>query len=906
MAEVPAQVGPYTIEREIGRGGMGVVFLGRDTKLDRDVAVKALPEHLAEDPERLARFEREAKTLAQLSHPNVAGIYGVEEQEGRRFLVLEYVEGETLGDRLDHGAMAVDEALEVCAQIAAGVEAAHEAGVVHRDLKPANVKLTSDGRVKVLDFGLAKSAEGHSSSSSASQIATMTNPNSPTVPGVILGTAPYMSPEQARGRRVDKRTDIWSFGVILYECLTGAGPFIGETPTDSIGAILHKEVDLARLPGDTPAIVRHLLTRCLERDRSRRLRDIGDARIELETAGLAGGLESAETRTRGGLVAALPYVVIVALAFALMGAMSGLLPSRGAERMNARTIRLGLPLVLDRPGAGERAVAQEIAISPDGSKVVVNPVGFGKLIMRDLNSFEVREIPGTDDAWAGVFSPDGRWICYGQRNTLYRVPVDGGPPLPIGDVADLSGDPVWPDPEHLYMPGEDYQSIYRITVDDGELELLSRPIETPGVVGIVELCSVPGQPYLLVDAYSNNTIDDYEILRISTVDGSVDRVLANAASPRVCSSGHMVFRRDSTLLAVPFDFDTGTVTGPERRVLDGVLCGEWGDSPLAALSWSGDLVYVPGRRLSDGRRLAVVDQQGGVTPITEPDFLADTMAVNADGSRIAMSTLRRSLEAWTFEPASGRMQRFNTEGEVYNFQWDSTGSRLAFLRHSSDDEQDGGDLILRDFGAGGTEQVVRKLSDTWCEAWLPGDTGLLLQTRATEADPDASFSLRRILFEAPEEISEMFDAGRIWQAKFSPDGRWLAYIEAEAGTGVLYVRNYPELDRRWQVSFGEGLLGGVDPMWSADSGTLFWASEDWIVKADLSVTEDGALEVGAQERLFENPWPHALSRWSSWDAGPDDRFYVVMPAEWEQRPREMRVILNWDEELRAATAPRAE
>ena len=279
-------VGPYTIVRELGRGGMGVVYLGCDTRLDRQVAIKALPEHLAQDPDRLARFEREARTLAQLTHPNVAGIYGVEEHEGARYLVLEYVEGETLAARLDRGALPVDEALEIAVQIAAGVEAAHEAGVIHRDLKPGNVIVTAEGKAKVLDFGLARTEEASSSSTQMSPNSpTLTSPavqHSPTMPGVILGTAAYMSPEQARGRTVDKRTDIWSFGVILYEMLTGVCPFIGETVSDSIGAVLHKGVELDRLPSTTPAMVRHVLKRCLERDKATRYRDIGDVRIELE------------------------------------------------------------------------------------------------------------------------------------------------------------------------------------------------------------------------------------------------------------------------------------------------------------------------------------------------------------------------------------------------------------------------------------------------------------------------------------------------------------------------------------------------------------------------------------------------------------------------------------------------
>lgn len=298
MSLAPGTIlGPYEITTLLGKGGMGEVYRARDTRLDRDVAIKALPEHLAQDPDRLARFEREAKTLAQLSHPNVAGIFGVEEHNEARYLVLEYVEGETLAARLGRGPLPVDEALEMALQIAAGVEAAHEAGVIHRDLKPGNIMVTPDGKTKVLDFGLARAEDGGSSTSLSPNSPTITSPapgHSPTMPGVILGTAAYVSPEQARGRRVDKRTDIWSFGVVLYECLTGANPFVGETVTDSIGAIMHKEIGVAQLPASTPPAIGRLLRRCLERNPMNRLHDIADARIVIDEV-LAGDAQESES-----------------------------------------------------------------------------------------------------------------------------------------------------------------------------------------------------------------------------------------------------------------------------------------------------------------------------------------------------------------------------------------------------------------------------------------------------------------------------------------------------------------------------------------------------------------------------------------------------------------------------------
>ena len=282
--EPGSSIGPYFVDREIGRGGMGVVYLAKDPRLQRDVAIKALPDHLGEDPDRLERFRSEAQVLAQLNHPAVAGIHGIEEKDGQQYLILEYVEGETLSELLERGVPPVEEALDLCIKIAAGIEAAHEAGVIHRDLKPDNIRITPDGQVKILDFGLAKIDDGMSSTSEHSPTVAMAARHSPTMPGVIMGTAAYMSPEQARGRGVDKRTDVWSFGVLLFECLTGASPFAGETAGDSIGAVLHKDLDLELLPASTPGSVRRVLGRCLERDKSRRYRDIGDVRLDLEVS----------------------------------------------------------------------------------------------------------------------------------------------------------------------------------------------------------------------------------------------------------------------------------------------------------------------------------------------------------------------------------------------------------------------------------------------------------------------------------------------------------------------------------------------------------------------------------------------------------------------------------------------
>lgn len=396
------RVGPFEVLREVGRGGMGVVYLARDTRLDREVAIKALPEHLASDRSRLERFEREAKTLAGLSHPNVAGIHGVEEQGGSRYLVLEYVDGETLADRLDRGPLPVDDAVEYAVQIAAGVEAAHEAGVIHRDLKPANIKITPDGEAKVLDFGLARVEEA-GSSTGALDSPTMTQrpQHSPTIEGAILGTAAYMSPEQARGRRVDKRTDIWSFGVLLYEMLVGASPFHGETATDSIGAVLHKDLDVQRLPSETPAHVRRVLDRCLVRDKNLRYRDIGDVRVELLTPSAPATTTTPAPGRARTLVGVMSVVSAICVGLALLMWMRA---GASMPTQTASAARLAFPVSLLRDGAPRTGDSRDFALSSDGTRLVVSAtVGSERgLWLRSLASDTALLLPGTEGASSPV------------------------------------------------------------------------------------------------------------------------------------------------------------------------------------------------------------------------------------------------------------------------------------------------------------------------------------------------------------------------------------------------------------------------------------------------------------------------------------------------------------------------
>jgi len=470
------KLGPYEILSPLGAGGMGEVYRAKDSRLDRDVAIKVLPEAMALDSERILRFEREAKALATLSHPNIAAIYGFEEHDGKRLLVMELAEGETLAERLGRGALPIDESLETARKIAEALEAAHEKGIVHRDLKPANIKIGPDGEVKVLDFGLAKALVGDAASVPSMSPTEVVH--SPTItaeftrPGLILGTAGYMSPEQARGRSIDKRTDIWAFGCVLFECLSGARLFSGETATDSIGAILHKEPEWALLPPNTPPTIQLLLRRCLAKDRNKRLRDIGDARIEIENA-LADPTASMLRLGGAALYAAgasswqaawrrsLPWALCAILVAALGALWFSTRPAKQA------VMRYTLPIPESQALRGSRWPM--FNSSPDGTKVVfVGSNESGRQLYLRLNhQLDATPLANTDDAFDPFFSPDGEWIAFSQKGKLRKISVLGGPATTICDAADPRGASWGRDGTIVFAPNP-RSGIWRVPAAGGE------------------------------------------------------------------------------------------------------------------------------------------------------------------------------------------------------------------------------------------------------------------------------------------------------------------------------------------------------------------------------------------------------------------------------------------------------
>ncbi|MEQ8769892.1 MAG: protein kinase [Phycisphaerales bacterium] len=878
------RIGPFEVVREVGRGGMGVVYLARDTRLDREVAIKALPEHLASDLARLERFEREARTLAGLSHPNVAGIYGVEEQDGARYLVLEYVEGESLADRLDRGPLPVDEAVEYAVQIAAGIEAAHEAGVIHRDLKPANVMVTPNGQAKVLDFGLARTDEGGQSSTGGLDSPTMTTPqpqHSPTIEGAILGTAAYMSPEQARGRRVDKRTDIWSFGVVLYEMLVGASPFHGETASDSIGAVLHKGFDLDQLPPGAPANVRRVLERCLVRDRNLRYRDIGDVRIELERGG-----DHAHLQTHEKGASARPWKIAAGVSLLLAIAALGWLAARPEIRSTPQipTLELVIPL----PAGYE--IKGSIAISRDGQRVAFcaeDDMGDGRLYIRELDRFDLIEVPYSRDAENPTFSADGRSVLFFKQNGLFRASVEGGSPVSVAKTTASVGISAVDDGSVIYSAGID-SPLWRIPPGGGPPVAITDLSDIPGTYAHVWPQHIPGTDKVLLTQWSAN-IGGGRITDIET--GVVLPVLDDPnigfePPARWVASGHLILEAWGTLIAVPFDPERGAdFEGYERnQVLTSVFHLGNATRCVFDVSDHGTLAYVPGT--PNDRSLVWVEQDGTVEEIIGKDDrtgfqLGANLSISPDGTQALVGG---GGDIAVIDLARGVPRRLTfDEGNNLHPMWSDDATRVLF---SSNRQDNWAVWSVAPDGLSPPELVYK--SDTGLWGTSTGPNGLIA-IEPTTADRGDDLCIVDAEGDARSVVSTRYDEG---EGAISADGQWVAFTSNISGRDEIYVIPISGAGQPMQISQG----GGTSPKWGPLGTSLYYRVGRSIMRIEM----DQGRPVGERSRVFEGP---VLADRLSYALSPDETRLLAIEVADDAIPDEIRIITNFFDTLRDVAGP---
>ncbi|MHC4385165.1 MAG: protein kinase domain-containing protein, partial [Planctomycetota bacterium] len=808
VAGIPQSVGPYEVLREIGRGGMGVVYLARDSKLERDAAIKALPADVTQDDERLSRFEREARLLATLHHPNIAAVYGLEEVEGARYLVLEYVEGDDLSEILTRGAIPLDEALSIARQIADAVETAHAKGVIHRDLKPGNVKITPDGTAKVLDFGLAKTVvDDPGTASGLISSPTVVTLNSPTVPGVILGTAGYISPEQARAKVVDRRTDVWSFGCILYEMLTGQQIFGGETATDSLGAIMHKEPDWSALPPETPPAVRLLLRRCLAKDRQRRLQDMGDARLELEEAiadptgsslGLTVGATAAAAR-RPVWREALPWAIAVALGVALVGTALSL--RAGADRL--RPVRK-LTLTIPEDRALLPFAFRHLAVSPDGSRLVFigRSTPWSQLYMRPLDELVEVPIPGSDGAWGMFFSPDSQWIAYCNGDKLMKRSVQGGPPSTVCDAPSFRGGTWCDDGTIVFAPENDGglsrvlaaggtpEPLTTVATEDGGDRMSHRfPYALPGGRGVIFTAAKQGGEW-----------DDVAVMVCSFETGEVKELVRGGCDGRYVPTGHLLYYRENTVMAAPFDTETLEVTGPSVPVLEGVAGGNARQAAQLALSDEGTLVYLSGTE-SEERSLVWTDDHGNAELLSELKRKYRGQALSPGNDRVAVVIDDDAdQDVWILERDRDILRPLTfDDADDADPVWSPDGNWIVFGSERHEGEQN---LyrVRADF-TGTPERLTTSDYEQSPQSWSPDGSMLLY----LEIHSDSGGDIYLLRFDEDGRVTGEPElvAGRPsweWGPRFSPDGQWIVHGSAESGRAEIYVRSVSGRGAPVQVS----------------------------------------------------------------------------------------------------------
>jgi serine/threonine protein kinase/Tol biopolymer transport system component len=879
---VGRSLGTYQIHTRIGSGAMGDVYRARDSELGRDVAIKVLPTAFTSDHERLARFEREARVLASLNHPNIGAIYGVETADSLRGIVLELVEGETLADRLGRGPIPIKEAVEVARQIADALDAAHEKGIIHRDLKPANVKVTPGGLVKVLDFGLAKIATGEAL---ADLKAAPTITIGGTHPGLIVGTAAYMSPEQARGQPVDKRTDIWAFGCVLYQMLTGRSPFDAEDLSATLARVIEREPDWTRLPKETPSSARRVLRRCLTKELRQRMHDIADARIELE--GLGG--DSSESVGAEDLRKTWTQPWWLALSVLVTGSLLGVAVDRSLHSTGnssitpipSRVLRTSIDLPPDAPLALSSDIpsvgydSPVVAVSPDGGWLayVANTRSGRILYVRDLASGGGRPLPGTDGATHPFFSPDGQWIGFLTSDHIKKVSRQGGAVISLCEATT----PVlawWVQPNAIYFTEYEYRDLSRVSADGGKPEQVVS--QASSFLGLINDVLPDGQTVLATTSGSISR-DFGEISRVNLHTRQRKLLIRSGYAARYVSAGFLLFARAGNLMAIRYDIARGDVVGEPVTLASGAAVHSGPAILHAASSANGLAVYAPGGDLLVGK-LAWVDRSGTVEYLDVPERMYGVLDLTADGDRLAVhvADVKDYIWIWDLRRSEGRRVA-NSVPEGWPL-WSPDGRKLAGTTS--------GGLLLHPVEPSGAIGEGAPLQQELASrgSWSP-DGNVLAAT--------VSSDLFRVKFVGVGKLLNVpgFDGQ---YPTFSADGHWLAYNSAQTGTQEVFIRSYPEGKVAGQVSTG----GGVEPRWKP-SGELFYRKGHLWFSTHVSTTPE--LRWDPPRQVFDTEFIDTPGM--SYDVSRDGRRLLVVKRARPVFPSKINLIVNWFDELkqRAAT-----
>ena len=902
------RLGAFEITEVIGRGGMGVVYKGHDTRLDRSVAIKSLPPELINNATARTRFMREAKLLASLSHPNIGVIHDIIEQaEGNSYLVLEYIPGQTLAERITGGQFKLQEALTIAVQIAKAVATAHEHDVIHRDLKPGNIKITPDGIVKVLDFGLAKALSGEPSEKSTTI----------TQPGRLMGTPAYMSPEQARGKPTDKRSDIWSFGCVLYEMLTGKIPFMGETATDTLAHIIERQPDWEQLPQETPANIRTLLRRCLEKDQCRRLQHMGDVVIELEETlslpAVAPPITPATVEKMRPMD--LRRLMVWAVVCLLVGAIAATLITWNLKR-SAPLSQPARRYVI-RPEtdlATDASFHHILALSPDGRRLAYVEAGSDarrRIYLRELDEFEAKPLPGTEGAVSPFFSPDGQWVGYSDvyQRKLKKVSLKGGNPMILCDSIQFRGGSWGTDDTIIFTPGLGSQrggGLWRISASGEGLEQLTVADLNQGERGHLWPQILPGGKAVL---FANRCTGGPDIEVYSLETGQRTKLFKRGTYARYVPTGHIVYARTGTLYAVRFDIERLKVVGSSVPVVPGVMTGGGGStSAHFAISRDGaQLAYIPAEMRSTELTPVWVDRQEQfeLLPAATPrNYVSVTISPDADATQLAFGIRDGgNRDVWIYDLTRHTLTPLTSDGISSYPIWTPDGKWVVFQSYQAGKFQ----LFRQNVTGSGEPELLAAFEGIMARPSCCSPDGKEVLVTRWDYDPNNprwDNYICVVLLEQNEEyhVRPFIRRKHVQrQGVWSPDGRWVAYASDESGRWEIYVEPYPGPGPKTMIS----TTGGYQPAWSRVGKELFYRSglgNRKMIAATFETEPD--FRVTGSEELFKGQYQRHI-QWRNYDVAHDGRFLIIQEPQ-EATPLGINIVLNWFEELKRLVPPEKE
>jgi serine/threonine protein kinase len=867
-----SRLGPYEIVGPLGAGGMGEVYKAKDTRLDRTVAIKVLPSHLSHDSDLRQRFEREARAVSSLNHPHICTLYDVGEQDGVDFLVMEYIEGETLADRLKKGPLPLDVALGYAIQIADALDKAHRAGVVHRDFKPGNIMITKPG-VKLTDFGLAKMRTSAREDQALSALPTEEKPL--TEKGVILGTFQYMAPEQLEGKEADARTDIFAFGAVLYEMVTGKRAFEGKSQASLITAIMSAEPPaISSLQPMTPPALDHVVKTCLAKDPDRRWQSAGDVARQLEWTTESGA--RADVSSVGGGTRHSLLLIGLLLVGALVGAIAWnfLQPSSPASNPVTR-------LVVTLPPEQQSSASSAPVLSPNGRYLVF--VGANELYLRSMEQFEASPIPGTEHGRHPFFSPDSRWIGFFAKGALNKVLAAGGAPITICRAPNWVSGASW-GPDDTIVISASESGLMRVSVDGSALEEFTRREKG-------ELRQ--STPQILPDGKSvlfTIVREEGSSIGVASLETGEYRSLFEGSAPRYLPTGHLVYVQSGSLLAVSFDLASLETTGPPAPVLDGVytFLADGLEIGLYTISDTGSLAYAPGGQVISRRRdrLVWVGRDGRPQPLTEQKGDYRIPRISPDGKQVAVSRqTEEGSNIWFYDVERGTSMRFTFEGSQYESCWTPNGDRLAFTSFHTPQ----GIYWKPVDGSTPTEPLATSTdAESAPGSWSPDGAVLAYQAWRSVANSDIWILPRESGDESFPFANTAFNEVA---PVFSPDGRFIAYVSDETGQNEVYVQPYPGLGGKRLVSTN----GGSEPVWSRDGRELFYRHGNDLLVVGTELEPE--LRLGQPRVLFQRALRPSVVGPANYDVSADGRRLIMVELGEGDAPTQLNVILNWSQEL---------